>query len=64
MEPIPAIRSFWRAATKLQSKAARLPDRSLPLRYALAATVLSMMGAHISADFEEHLAPAKSPSCA
>ena len=58
MEPTPAIRSFWRAAPKLQSKATRLPHRSLPLRYALAATVLSMMGVHISADFEERLTPA------
>lgn len=64
MELTSIHRSIWNATPKLQSKVTRRPYRPLPLRYALAATVLSMMGAHISADFEEHLPSEKTRSCA
>lgn len=50
------------AAPKLQRKPAQLAHHPLQLRYALAAAILSMMGAHISADFEEHPSPEKSLS--
>ena len=62
MELTSTTRSKWSAAPKRQDKAGRLSHRPLRLRYALAAIVLSMMGAHISADFEEQPSPEKPPS--
>jgi hypothetical protein len=49
-----------RTALKLPGTRARLPHPPLRLRYALAAIVLSMMGVHVSADFEEPPASTKS----
>jgi hypothetical protein len=51
-----------RTALKMPGPRARPLHRPLQLRYALAAIFLSMMGAHISADFEEPPGSAKSAS--
>jgi hypothetical protein len=49
-----------RPALGMAGKRAGVSHRPMRLRYALAAIVLSVMGVHLAADFEEPPTPAKS----